>query len=126
MYSGLGGGADIPTLDRESCEESFEESFKLVMSSRDKLIQAKFFHRTYPTPQRLHRIYPERSPDCPRCKSPDSSYIHLFWSCPRLSFYWSAIMEGINARLQLEIPLTPELAPLGIHDDDQRPRVTKL
>lgn len=68
-------GADIPTLDRESYEESFAESFKLVISSRDKLIQAKFFHRTYLTPQRLHRIYPERSPECPRCRSLDSSYI---------------------------------------------------
>lgn len=118
-------GADIPTLDRESCEERFEESFKLVISSRDKLVQAKFFHRTYLTPQRLHRIYPERSLECPRCRSPDSSYIHMFWSCPRLLFYWSAIMESINARLQLELPLTPELALLAIHDD-QRPRYTKL
>lgn len=35
-------------------------------------------------------------------------------------------MELFNARLQLEIPLTSELALLGIQDEEQRPRYTKL
>lgn len=50
----------------------------------------------------------------------------MFWACPRLSCYWSTIVEFINERLQLEIPLKAELALLGIQDDDQRPRYTKL
>lgn len=36
-----------------------------MISSRDKLVQVKFLHRVNYTPQRLHRIYPEMSPDCP-------------------------------------------------------------
>lgn len=52
--------ADIPTLDREAC---FEDSSKLVIASRDKLIQTKFLHSVFLTPQNLHRIYPQRSYD---------------------------------------------------------------
>lgn len=33
---------DIPTLDKETWEEWFENSSQLVISSRDKLIQSKF------------------------------------------------------------------------------------
>lgn len=50
----------------------------------------------------------------------------MFWACPRLSGYWSAIVEFINGRLQLDIPLMAELALLGIQEDEQRPRYTKL
>lgn len=37
-----GRRVDIPTLDRESRMECFEYNFKLVISSRNKLIQTKF------------------------------------------------------------------------------------
>lgn len=83
-------------------------------------------HRVYYTPQRLHRIYPNRSPDCPRCQSPDSTYMHMFWTCPLIEKFWAAIFESINIRSQLTLPVSPELALLGIHEDDQRPRYTKI
>lgn len=54
--------ADIPSLDREGWEDCLEYGPKLVIASKDKLIQVKFIHRVYYTPQRLHRIFPERDP----------------------------------------------------------------
>lgn len=87
--------ADIPSLDRETWEECFEDNSKLVISSRDKLLQTKFMHRIYYTPQRLHKIYPHRSQSCPRCQSPDSTYIHMFGACPRLVQYWVAVVEWV-------------------------------
>lgn len=117
--------ADIPGLDRETWEECFEDGSKLVISSRDKLLQTKFMHRVYYTPQRLHQIYPDRSPNCPRCQSPDSTYMHMFWTCPRIVQFWETIFESIDIRLQLTLPILPELALLGIHEDDQRPKYMK-
>lgn len=118
--------ADIPSLNRETWEECFEDGSKLMVSSRDRLLHTKFLHRVYYTPQRLHQIYPNRSPNCNRCQSPDSTYLHIFWTCPLLVKYWTAIFESINIRLQLTLPVSPELALLGIHDDDQRPKYTKI
>lgn len=112
---------DIPTLDRETWEKYFEDSAKLVISSRDKLLQAKFLHRIYYMPQRLHKIFPQRSQNCPRCQPLDSMYFHMFWTCPKLVQYWTAVLGCINTRLQLSIPLSAELALLGIQDDEQRP-----
>lgn len=117
---------DFPELDREAWEECFEDSSKLVISSRDKLIQTKFLHRVYYTPQRLHGMFPLRSPNCPRCQSIDGTFLHMFWTCPRLSRFWAEVGEAINIRLQMSIVLTPELALLGIQDEEQRPRYTKI
>lgn len=104
---------DIPNLDRETWEVCFEEGSRLMVSSRDKLLQTKCMHRIYYTPQRLHRIYPHRSPNCPRCQSPDSTYIHMFWTCPHVVTFWAAVFESINIRLQLTLLIVPELALLA-------------
>lgn len=55
--------ADIPTLDREDWEDCFKDSSKWMVTSRDKLIQTKF-QRVCTILLRLHRIYPQSSPDC--------------------------------------------------------------
>lgn len=59
--------ADIPTLDREHWDDALEQNSKLVISSKDKLIQTKLLHRVYYTPVRLHKLFPDRDPHCSRC-----------------------------------------------------------
>lgn len=49
--------------------------------------------------------------------------VHMFWSCPRIARFWREVVELIN---HLTLPISPELALLGILDDQQRPRYTKL
>lgn len=49
----------------------------------------------------------------------------LFWSCPRVAQFWMEVFEVINFCLQLTLPISPTLV-LGISDDEQRPRYTKL
>lgn len=118
--------SDIPSLDREGWEDCLEYGPKLVISSKDKLIQVKFLHRIYYTPQRLHRIYLDRDPECPRCKAHTGTFFHIFWDCPIISAYWTKVFGEINSRLQLSLPMIPELALLGVHDDEQRSRHSKL
>lgn len=69
---------DIPTLEREDWNDCFEDGFGLVISSRNKVIQAKLLHRVYYTPQRLHRRYPLRDPLCNRCRQDVGTYYHMF------------------------------------------------
>lgn len=70
---------DIPSLDGEDWGDCLEQVPKLVISSKDNLIQVKFLHRVYYTPARLHRIFPDRDPVCHSCKVRPGSYLHMFW-----------------------------------------------
>lgn len=115
---------DIPASDRENWADCLEQGPKLVISSGDKLIQIKFLHRVYFTPVCLSRIYPDRNPHCPRCRTQLGTYLHMFWDCPALSIFWSGIQ--LNVQLELSVPMSPELALLGIHEDEQRPHHSKL
>lgn len=74
----------------------------------------------------LHRIYQEQSPNCTRCLSEEGTYFHMFWTWPRVAQFWTHVFDLINTCLQLSLPCTPELALLGIHNYEQRPRYTKL
>lgn len=40
--------------------------------------------------------------------------------------FWAAVFEAINEPLEISLVQSPELALLGIQEDDQRPRYTKL
>lgn len=118
---------DTPTLEKEDWVDCLKRGPKLVVSTGDKLIQIKFLHRVYFTPMRLSRIYPDRDPHCPRCwMMQEGNYLHMFWDCPALSTFWSGVFEQLNVRLELSVPRTPELALLGIHEDEQRPHHSKL
>lgn len=56
----------------------------------------------------------------------EGSYFHMFWTCPWVAWFWAAVFDLINSRLQLPLLCTPELALLGIYVDKQTPRYTKL
>ncbi len=55
----------------EDCEweEICNSSQSFSYNSRHKLLQFNLIHRTYLTPQRLHRISSSYSEYCPRCKT---------------------------------------------------------
>lgn len=117
---------DIPALDKEGWEDCLDYGPKLVIASKDKLIQVKFLHRIYYTPQKLHCIFPDRDPTRPNCKTQVGTFFHMFWDCPIIATYWSAVFSAINRRLQLSIQALPELALLGVHDNEQRSHHLKL
>lgn len=76
-------------------------------------------------PQRLHRIFPLRSPECTRCGKTTGTYLHKFWGCPVVARFWREVVELINHHLELALPTNPELF-LGIQEDEQRTRCTKI
>lgn len=108
---------DIPSLDREDWEDCLEQCPKLVISSRDKLIQISFLHWLYYTPGRLQSIYPDRNPHCHRCQTLLDTYPHMFLERLSIFTFWSEVFELINLRLDSSVPMSLELALLGIHDD---------
>lgn len=117
---------DIPDLDREDLDDCMADSTALLISSKEGLIQVKFLHRVYYTPRGSTRYTHNDRRIVPRCQNSVGTYFHMFWSCPKIARYWAEVVDSVNGRLQLNLPVSPELALLGIQDDDQRPRYTKL
>lgn len=117
---------DIPNLDREDWKDCLGDSAKLLISSQDRLIQIKFIHRVYYTPQRLHHIYPQRHQNFIHCGGGVGAYRHMLWTCQRVASFWGEVIDTIHSHLQLNLPVNSELLLLGVNDDDQSPRCTKL
>lgn len=109
----------------EDWDDRLEQGPRLVISSRDKLIQVKFLHRIYYTPQKLHCIFPDSDPLCPKCKTQVGTFLHMFWDFPIIVRSWAETFSEINLRLQLSLSATPEQALLGVHDR-QHPYHLKL
>lgn len=52
--------------------------------------------------------------------------LHMLWDCPKIRIFWREVFELLKVKLEMSIPLSPELALLGIQDDDQRSHHNKL
>ena len=44
---------------------------------------------------------------------------HMFWSCPRLNVYWTAVFKHLEEALNMKLMLCPELAIFGVLSDRQ-------
>lgn len=82
--------------------------------ARLSLIQFKVVHRTHFSKVRLAEIYPDVDPNCNRCGDAQSHLSHMFWSCPRLSAFWSSVFEVLSKVLKVGIQPCPLLAIFGV------------
>lgn len=71
---------------------------------RFKLVQYNFVHQAYLTPKTLSKIFPTRADSCPRCGAADSDFMHMVWTCPRLSQYWTSVLGKIQEATGLAVP----------------------
>lgn len=87
-------------LDRDDWEYCLENCPKLVISSRDNLINT-FSTLSLLHPGQIKRIYPDRDLHCPRCLTQLGTFFHMFWECPKTMGFWPEVFEIINTRLQV-------------------------
>ncbi len=74
----------------------------------------KILHRTYYTKSRLSKIYPNVDDRCDRCKSDKADLIHMFWSCQKLTNYWTLVFKILNEAFNLNITPCVEIAIFGV------------
>lgn len=70
---------DVPALADDDWEEGIQKCLPLMISGRDRFTQLKFIHRAYYTPEQLAKMYPTKSPICPKCNLEVGSFIHVTW-----------------------------------------------
>lgn len=60
--------ADMPAITDDDWEEGVQQYLPLVISARDRFTQLRLLHWAYYSPERLAKIYPNRSPLCTKCE----------------------------------------------------------
>lgn len=98
-------------------------------STKIKELNYKFIHKFYITPVKLHRMFPNTSPKCLKCKTEDGTFLHQFWHCQKLREFWTAIHLTTQKILNSQIDMTPGVyllnyATSSIHRDKQRLLIT--
>lgn len=84
-----------------------------------------FFYRTYYTPVRLKRIFPDTSNLCYKCKIHKGTFIHLFWSCDRIQTFWRGVHSVIQEVTGKQFLLSPSFCLLNHTQDNFFDKDTK-
>lgn len=73
------------------------EGVKEVNSNpRFKLVHYNFIHQTYLSPKTLGKIFPNRSNECPPCRTQEADFLHVVWHCPVINSYWIEILDKLE------------------------------
>lgn len=59
-------------------------------------------------------MFPDFSPNCDKCQSPNSSLIHMFWTCPSLEKFWRNVFQTLSLTLDTVLEPDPLLALFGV------------
>ncbi|KAL2095628.1 hypothetical protein ACEWY4_007776 [Coilia grayii] len=82
-------------LGREILDVNWKYAMERIHSSsiciRHDIMQFKIVHRLHLSSARLAKMYPNTDATCPRCHLEPGTLFHMFWSCSKLSTFWSQI-----------------------------------
>ena len=89
--------------------EAYQLAAKYTKSTRIIEFQYKFLHRRISTNDFLTKIGVKDNPNCCFCNNEPEKLLHLFWSCPKVAFFW----HSLSLKLTL-LHITPEHYTLDI------------
>lgn len=88
-----------------------------MVSARDKLIQLKYFNRTYFLPYRLHKLNSEFSAVCWTCTHSTGDFFHTFWTCPFILSYWKSVLRVVSSISHTPGPYANCVCLLGLVEE---------
>lgn len=83
-------------LDENTWQNMCDRIFFPFTSNNIKVTNFKFIHKFYLTPIKMHKISKENSPNCPRCKTKEGTFLRIFWQCDKLKDFWNMIHSFTN------------------------------
>lgn len=128
IYNQLSAQAEI-TLDH--LKTAWEEDLGLELSNdqwkkaqrnvhtssicaKHSLIQFKVLHRAHLSKVKISKMYPDTDPLCDRCKVHPATLAHMFWSCPKLTQFWTSIFKIFSDCFGYVLDPDPVLAIFGV------------
>lgn len=101
-------------INNDTWEAALRQIHVSSICARHGLIQLKIVLRAHLTNARLAKMYTYADPSCPRCKGQPADHIHMLWSCPALSTYWSNIFDAYTKMFKKTVSPEPLCAIFGI------------
>lgn len=95
IYLAVEVGKDVGNINGELCEACPTAVPLVSVSASQKLSHLFLLHRTYRTPQELHKWGCRDSPLCPKCQREHGDLLHMLWKCPKLFRDWTEVMSTI-------------------------------
>ncbi len=102
------------TIEDAQWEECLQNIHDCSINTRHNLIQFKSLHRVYMCKTKLHKIFPEVSPVCNKCKVVEGTLLHSFWTCCNLHKYWTDIFDLLSKVYKKDIVPDPMIAIFGV------------
>ena len=116
-------------LGTDITDDQWRDILKKIHSSsicaRHCLLQWKVVHRAHFTNAKLAKVYPSHSDACNRCKQSPADHVHMFWSCPSLTSFWSSIFQTLKQALSFNLDLNPLTALFGLPMHKNLPILTQ-
>jgi len=75
-------------------------------------------HRLHFPRSKLARIFPEIDTMCSTCHRGEANLGYMFWTCPALGPFWSAVFETFSYICVKEIELDPIVAVFGVASEN--------
>lgn len=85
----------------------FRLAWKTSICTKTQESNYKLLTRWYYTPYLLHQYYPDTTDICWRCLGDRGTLLHIFWSCPKLTNFWTTVREVSQKFTEYKIPGDP-------------------
>lgn len=105
---------DLGHIEEDQWDQILELVHNSSICARHGLIQCKLIHRTYYTNHRLSKFYPNVIDVCNRCNQSPADFIHMFWSCSKLTDFWLKIFNTLHTAYHCISNPNPLSALFGI------------
>lgn len=102
------------TIQDDLWKQALNEIHFYSVNARLQLIQFKVINGLHDSKVMLHKIFPQSSPLCERCKKSDSTLDHQFWLCREIQTFWCSIFRWYSHVLKVNLDPDPETALFGI------------
>lgn len=99
---------------RQKWNSLWHSSLHISRNVNISLLTYKILFRYHLTPTKLHKISHSISDRCWKVCGLPGSFLHCFWSCPRLSMFWDHIIAHINTVVEIQLPRDPAITILNI------------
>ncbi|KAJ1196997.1 hypothetical protein NDU88_000860 [Pleurodeles waltl] len=101
-------------LTLKQWEMSMKQASRVSRNELLRFTQFSYFHHTYLTPHRLHRMFPAVPSMWPHCRHPGATFLHMQWESPALTREWERVMEHISDVVDVQLQTGLFFCPPGV------------
>lgn len=95
-----------------------KEAQCFTINTKFKMIQYNWIMRTYLTPAKLSKFYPNTPDVCVKCQTHEGNLFHCVWKCEVLQVFWKGVLRLLSNITSTTIPVCPKLCILGLYPED--------